>query len=766
MKPTSTPMRSIVLVAVSILIALGACISSSPQTTQPALTPEGGGKLPGSGRELQCEALGYPCSYADAAPEALERSAQALGQAAAVLDETGDMASAADVFRQRDDLAELIYGPEALSFRLEDGPETWLVNGDALATGSKGSGLAADGGVIGSSHPTDTFTLEPPQDDGPIGESRHGVEPYKKALILSPFWWDFKGDETEQVADLIRTAHRNYECAEGCEVTWKHNTVRDQGQEESPEEYLLTKTLSLNQEVSLTDYSSWKDYDLIHVSSHGFQLCKDGACKGIIMTGRFVNKPEWTATGEPDFGVPGVVWGRTAVPGCSALNKKLESDGLSDNEWTVVYEQWLNKGCATYPDRWWQFITPDFFTAAYSGEDLDDKLIFINSCESMKDLALAKSLAGNNTTVLGWDQVVNVDAAGKVALAFYNLYVTNGIRASIAFNHVKVALEPFFQDPALRGFRPKGIEIESLAPPDFLQEGDDDTRGREIITLLQPISRDELQERDAVPTLGVPGDGQPDKVLLLVQVDGIDESQTAGDFVVHFAADGEELNDTITPQEPIGEYSYLAIGLMDLPFDASSRRFIQLEAWVDLPEGGQSRHVLDEVELANCGWTATLSGNHSGQIKGDIAVPTSTISSATVEQLSELQTGGLLGPGESSGADLPSPSQLAAMPDSFMLGNRDQFPFMFLIPDQSGTVMFAGNELAVGQQVTVSPTEETATRQEGSFSTTLVELRDQQTFSAQGEYTWHRDSLCSMDVILALAADPFPESMIPPGLGQ
>jgi hypothetical protein len=762
MKHAKPSLRTLFIMVLSTLLALSACIPSTAVTPDREPIENNTQVDSGDGVARECEIEGTPCSYADMDPDTLVRSAEALDQAAAVLDETASMEAAAEVLGSRGDLAELVFGLEAISFRLEEGPEMWLVNGAALTQGEKGPGAGRAGASTVS---IDFSALSPEflQDDGPIGESRSGEEPFKKALILSPFWWDFGGDETQELATLIRQAHRNYSC-DDCQVHWKHNTIRDRGEDESPEEYLLTRTLSLNQEVSLTDYASWEEYDLVHLSSHGMQICSDGNCKGVIMTGRFVTKPEWTQAGTPDFDVPGVLWGRTAVPGCGALDKKLETGNLPDQEWDEVYEQWLNKGCATYTNRWWQFINSDFFEAAYDGHSLDDKMIFINSCQSMKDLTLAKSIAGDNTTVLGWTEVVEVEAAGQVSLAFYNLYVTNGIRAQVAFKKVKRDLEPIFQSPALRGFRPKGIEIESLAPPEFLQEGDDDTRGREIVTLLQPIYRQELKERDAIPTLGVPGDGKPDEVLLLVQVDGIDEDQDPGNFEIHFMADGEELNKTIRPQEASGEYSYLALGLLELPFDATKSRYIELESWVELPEGGQSRHVLEEVELANCGWRATLSGARSGEIAGDITVPTSTISSATIEQLSQLEAGGLLGPGQAASTGFPSASELATMPESFMLGNREQFPFMFIIPDQSAFAMFTGNTFAAGEQASVSKSEESVNRKQGTFSATLIDLMNQQPFSAQGEYTWHQDSLCSMDVILELAANPFPESMIPPGI--
>jgi hypothetical protein len=295
---------------------------------------------------------------------------------------------------------------------------------------------------------------------------------------------------------------------------------------------------------------------------------------------------------------------------------------------------------------------------------------------------------------------------------------------------------------------------------EFLTEGDLDTRGREIITLLQPIFRTELEEKDAVPTIGAAGDGQPDKLLFLVQLDGILEEDNLDEFVIHFSVDEEDLEGTFQPMEKISEYSYWTLAEVPLPFDALEREFVELEAWVELPSGGESRNVIEEVELANCGWNLSLSGSSSGEFSGDIVFPTANLSNANAEQLRRLAEEGYLGPGE-TGAGMPSPQELAGLPDSYLLGSQQQYPFLMIIPGQGLTTMLEANSLGIGNQISLNLSEDTPERKTGSYSGSFSDLLTQSSVSLQGDLIWHADSICSMNVILELIENPYLEGLIP-----
>ena len=765
MKKKNKKILKVACLAIAIVLVISACSPSEinhqdqetpmPVDLDPTTTSSSG---------LDCLDEGYPCTYSEVDPQVLEASFDALDQAALTLDETGDIEAAVSSLEERSDLADLIYSLEGIRFRLENSPPMWLINGAAIASGTKSPG--------GNSRNADTLSkiqfrpsqVNSQQDDGPIGESNRGEEPIKKALLLSPFWWEFGGDETQELTTYLSQIHRNYNC-DDCEVVLKINTVPERQSEQSRENYNLTKTMSIDYGVSILDFMNWNEFDLIHLSTHGTQICDDGRCEGFVMTGRFLENPKLNESGAPENDIVGLDWGRTAVPGCGVLDHRMETEELSDEEFDAAYEEWKNKGCGTFTNRYWQYAGPDFFKAQYTdlGKSLDDKLIYFSSCKTMRDLSMAEAVAGENTTVLGWTENVEADAAAHVALKFYDLYVGKGLRAKVAFDEVKDEIGEEYQIAAFRRFKPKGIEIESLLPPEFESIGDEDTRGREIITLMQPIYRSELKEKDAIPTLGIPGDNEVDEIMLLVQVDGIDESQDSGAFEIHIAVDGEELNETIKPQERVDDYSYWALGVLPLPFDSGERTQIKLETWIDLPQGGQSRHVLEEINLANCGWRASLSNSQSGEIKGDITFPTATISEATIEELSLLADKGYLGP-KSDDSSLPSANELASLPESYMLGNQQELPFLGIIPGYGANAMLERNSLAIGDQASVNLTKDDGKALEGSFSTSLIDLTTQERFNADGEFVWHIDSLCSMDVILELGSNPYPESMVPTDL--
>jgi len=200
--------------------------------------------------------------------------------------------------------------------------------------------------------------------------------------------------------------------------------------------------------------------------------------------------------------------------------------------------------------------------------------------------------------------------------------------------------------------------------------------------------------------------------------------------------------------------------IISLPFDAADRDFVELEAWADLPEGGDTRHYLENIEIAGCGWIGTLSGNKSGKLKGEIVYPSTNINTANVEELTLLAGQGVFGPGN-DGSGLPSASDFANMPFNAIFGSRSQFPFMLLVPGQAGTVMLDSSSFWIGQQASFNLLENSQERFEGSFSASVTNMTSQSEINIDGEMIWHVDSFCSLDVILELAANPLPANFVP-----
>ncbi len=493
---------------------------------------------------------------------------------------------------------------------------------------------------------------------------------------------------------------------------------------------------------SFEQFLGWKEYDLIHVFAHGYQFCpgKSVTTSGLpVVSGDRDTFPENTA---------GVVEGANLDEGeCVTTIQSghfQTREYLLENPRDVPGIAWAHK---PGEDVWGELITTDFFRSNYPG-GLDDTILFFTSCQLMKDESLANTLRGTNSAVFGWTESVKGTRGKAAAIQFFTELIDNGLRSSVAYD--KTIQSESHTEHSETWY---GAELNIV-----LDQGSD-PRGREVVVLMQPVFREQLKENDALPVEGVPGDDKNDELFILIQVDGVDEDQNIDDFEIHLAMDGEELPKTFKPTDKVGDYSYRAFEFLPLTFDAADRDLVELEAWVDLPEGGDTRHYLEKIEIAGCGWTGTASGTKSGEFEGEIVFPSTNLSTANVEQLTLLANEGYLGP--DSGSGMPSPAEFANLPFYAMFGSRSQFPFMMLIPDQGGTVMLEKNSIALGQEIAFNLLENSQERFEGSFSVSVTDLMSQSGYSVAGEMMWHVDSFCSLDVILELAANPLPANLAP-----
>ena len=87
MKQTQPSQRANFMIVLISLLVLSACLFSTAAEPERESIANNTQVDSNDGVELECEISGYPCSYADADPEILERSVEALDQAAAILDE-------------------------------------------------------------------------------------------------------------------------------------------------------------------------------------------------------------------------------------------------------------------------------------------------------------------------------------------------------------------------------------------------------------------------------------------------------------------------------------------------------------------------------------------------------------------------------------------------------------------------------------------------------------------------------------------------------
>jgi len=671
-----------------------------------------------------CVQEGYPCSYADASPEALARSLELLDRASQVMESGGTIEQAAELVQGETDLADELHDRLALRFRIQGGPPMWLIDPAVMDSSSSETadhlgGLAAPAAG----------------DGGPISNQDEGKEPEHKALILEPFLWDFKTNEGGGVRRVL-AQNRNYSCRD-C-LTYKFTAMDDidEDGDGAPDDFVENG-------VTLDYFRNWESYDLIHISSHGAQLCRDeieftpetyspappSDCYTALFTGISLSEAAFkNAGGYSGFAIPGAVWARHPdKPECHSNSTSLGN--------------FASEGCVE-AGRMWLAVTADFFLFDHPG-GYDDKFIFISACESMKGMDMATALAGDNTTVLGWTESVDAGVSARITRAFYKNYIVKNLRPEPAFEMTK---QEEFNTQPLTSFKPKGGGSYTGAAPEIIRGGSPDPYGRELITIMHPIYQQELEEDGPMLVSGIPGDGQPDKLVFQARLEGIDDSQDPSDFVVHVNVNDKHLPGSYRPETQISDYAYLTkIEEVPLGFDVNGQDVVKIDAWVDLPEGGVSRHVIERARLASCGWTGSMSGTRSGPLSGDLVLNLKDFADVDPKILAQL---GL----PEGGLSMPD----GPLVDTLMMTGHPPFPAFVVNDEGFASAIFSGpTDAAIGGG-TQSPlrfSEQTDEYFAGTASATMLDARNGGNVTVSAQFVWNADSLCDIDLIAAAAAN-------------
>lgn len=680
--------------------------------------------------ELRCKREGYPCTLSDLSNDVLARNKEIMKKAMNSLKDGRSIEEVAQSLEQQDDIVHVKHNDVSLSFRLEDSMPMWVYNPNQISTERAGPNL----------------TLNPPQKqgenepDGPVGPQPEGKEPKKQALILSPYLWDFKTDESEYIANKLRV-QRNYDCS-GC-VTLS--------QQPSKPEYVLEDPINSLRGV-IDPYLSWDKYEIIHLVSHGDQACVEVG-ENLEGEGRSNRGAEWAPAKDAE---PLVITEPAVDYDCETMI--LTGNLWSEKLFNALQESDVSEGhfastpgvtltsVNTYSDSGLigdVALTTDFFKNQYP-DGLDDAIIFFSACQSFADDSFMQVLTGENTTFLGWDANVKNPSAKEISKKFYDFLIDEGLRftqsyqETIKFNDYDYGFE--------------------LAGANLLAGGDQNVRGREVITLVHPASREELKQGDSTVTHGVVKDGEKETLYIAARVDGVDEEQAPEDFVVHVNLNGEEVSQTFTADstKQVDEYSYLAQGSIQLPFDITNQEEVQLEAWAELPSGGETRQILKEIQPLGCGWTGTMSGVESGEYKGlimDYQDVSGTLESGKVSEL-------LNGLGDTSG--LRGMEELASvMGKTWLLTFNRSDRFVGMMMPEMGisslptldTELLAYNTQNLSYQDSQSGEAEIRGRFSGSYNGlkmegTKVIRTEGPTF--EGEFTYHEGALCNMKVMMPI----------------
>ncbi|MDZ7843392.1 MAG: hypothetical protein U5K99_01095 [Anaerolineales bacterium] len=630
--------------------------------------------------DLRCEQVGYPCSYADASQEALERSFSLMDTAEEVFAKEGHALAVAERLQAEEDVVEMFYDERGVWYRVAGAPPMIFLHPEVFNTGDQQARLKPVEPAASKVMPL-PFLPEP---DGPVGENPPGEKVRKKALFVAPFAWHFGTDVYDGANPLLKE-RRDYQCPDCVKLVATNSNPKDQVSEDNP----LAGP-------SVEQFQGWSSYDLIHVLAHGYQFCPG---KSVSSSGRPVVSGDREAFPE---NTAGVIEGAEVSEGeCMTFIQTGHyemKEHLAEQPSGSTGVAWAHK---PGEEIWMEVVTTDFFAAEYKN-GLDDKIIVFTSCQGLKDGSLAQALMGENTAVLGWSDYVKGGRGEAVAVRLFEELIKHGLRVSAAYQ--------------------KTIESSSHTDHDedwygaqlVLKNGEDgDPRGREVITWMHPIYRTKLKSIGHTPVEGVPGDQNPDDMLILLQIDGVDEDQSPADFTAHVKIGGQEIQTEIKPTRKISDYSYWAQTEVQLPQDSNSSPRAEMEAWVDLPEGGESRHVLKEVEFADCGWRGSYSGSRSGSLDGSLVIDSKDAAGIDVEAMQEVLGSKLPQESVSGMSDLGS---AASGPRVFHLGGEGGMPLVVVGDIDAGALVLEATLAYVGDSIQYNLSKDDGTLLKGTMS--------------------------------------------------
>jgi len=233
-----------------------------------------------------------------------------------------------------------------------------------------------------------------------LSQSRHATH-NEKALVLSPFYWDFVfiglklENETDSVATLLNSV--------GYNTTYKRNEQKT------------------DQNISLEDFKHFDEYGVVEIITHG----------GVNPQGKVGLSTDVDVT-----------------------------EDLRDE-----YELLLQYGHLVIDAKTNTFIVmPGWFDDCYP-EPIENTLFNINACMSLYNQSLASEITGEGSVYFGWDYSVHINAATKTGTDLFYQLIVKGLNAGDAWQEVlsngNGVYDPFFPWLSLVNY----TYYQGLGPP-------------------------------------------------------------------------------------------------------------------------------------------------------------------------------------------------------------------------------------------------------------------------------------------------------------
>lgn len=549
------------LIAIGLLsLALAACGGGGSMVATATDAASTGGAT-----TLDCVREGYPCRFDEVALPVIERSLALSDEVAGQLGNGAAIEQVAAFLAAQSEVVDVTVDGPVLGFRLAGGrPMIVDVTGEqellanAAAAGAPGSGQQAGAAQKRSTLRSAATAL-----------TTGGNPAQRRALVLSPFRYEANfGNAGELVADALNGV-RGYTG----NVTY------------------LATTDEFDPKVSVDVLTQLRQYDVIHIDTHGGTLCKkkDGQPAKELAKGKDKQK---CAEGVTDFLVQ-------RFHGTAQDLKSIAHPGV------VHYRGRLHQSIA---------VTADFFRHYYP-EGLSDQLFVLGSCNTFRT-DLADAVAGSRGIYVSWDGYTEYGLVKSSSLALLD-FLGRGLTVGEAFAR-------------LPSFSAENPEAQGSMLRHTARRAGGDLRIRDLITVRDNLTGKLVTDASGIEVKEVPGDGQNDHLDLEFTVDGISPGQLAN-FYVNLVIEDKVIGHLNLQQSgvQVGEFSYRVSTPVPLPFDAQPGQALKMDFWIPLPDLGEDHFVaapkVNEPSAPVLGSEWVLSSRATQSRTDDLTIKTASV---------------------------------------------------------------------------------------------------------------------------------------------